>query len=82
LILSVGEEDEIAIGDVARYITEAMNFPGKLIFDTSKADGQFKKTASNKKLLSLHPHVKFTPFKEAIKTSCQWFEENFDSCRK
>jgi len=82
LILSVGEEDEISIGDVARLITEAMNFPGKLIFDTSKADGQFKKTASNKKLLSLHPTVKFTPTKEAIKTSCQWFEENFDTCRK
>jgi len=69
LILSVGEEDEVSIGDVARAITEAMNFKGKLIFDTTKADGQFKKTASNKKLLSLNPNVKFTPFSEAIKTS-------------
>jgi len=82
LILSVGEEDEISIADVATYITEAMEFKGKLIFDTTKADGQFKKTASNLKLKSLYPDLKFTPFKEAIKASCQWFVENYESARK
>jgi len=66
LILSVGEEDEISIADVATYITEAMEFKGKLIFDTTKADGQFKKTASNLKLKSLYPDLKFTPFKEGL----------------
>jgi GDP-L-fucose synthase len=33
-------------------------------FDTTKADGQYKKTASNKKLLSLYPDFKFTPIRE------------------
>lgn len=33
-------------------------------FDTSKADGQFRKPASNKKLLSLIGDFKFTPFHE------------------
>lgn len=33
-------------------------------FDTTKADGQFKKTASNKKLMSLYPSFKFTPIEE------------------
>lgn len=32
-------------------------------FDTTKADGQFKKTASNEKLLRLLPGFEFTPFK-------------------
>lgn len=31
-------------------------------FDSSKADGQFKKTASNAKLLKYLPDFKFTPF--------------------
>jgi len=31
-------------------------------FDTSKADGQFRKPASNKKLLGLIGDFKFTPF--------------------
>jgi len=82
IILSVGEEDEVSIRDVAEMVAEAMNFKGKLIFDTSKSDGQFKKTASNKKLLSLNPNVKFTPIREAIKVSCQWFEENYEHVRK
>jgi len=82
IILSVGEEDEVSIKEVAELIAEAMEFKGKLIFDTTKADGQFKKTASNKKLLALNPNVKFTPVKEAIKSSCQWFIDNYDTVRK
>jgi len=83
IILSVGEEDEVSIGDVAHMIAEAMEFKGKLIFDTSKADGQFKKTASNKKLKQLYgPELQFTPIKDAIKTSCQWFIDNYEKARK
>ena len=41
-----------------------MNFEGKIIFDTTKSDGQYKKTASNKKLQSLNPEFKFTPIQE------------------
>ncbi|EGC38936.1 hypothetical protein DICPUDRAFT_96732 [Dictyostelium purpureum] len=82
IILSVGEEDEISIADVAHLIAEAMDFKGKLIFDTSKADGQFKKTASNHKLKSLYPDLTFIPIKDAIKESCKWFIENYDTCRK
>ena len=38
-----------------------MKFEGNIVFDTSKSDGQFKKTASNKKLRELYPDFKFTP---------------------
>ena len=33
-------------------------------FDTTKSDGQFKKTASNAKLRQYLPDFKFTPFKQ------------------
>jgi len=82
VILSVGEEDEVSIGDVAKLVAESMNFKGKLIFDTTKADGQFKKTASNKKLMSLNPTFKFTPIKEAVQKSVDWFEKNYAEARK
>ncbi|RYH05204.1 hypothetical protein EON65_45345 [archaeon] len=64
IILSVGEEDEVSIGDVARHVAEAMGFKGRIVFDTSKSDGQFKKTASNKKLKELYPDFQFTPIDE------------------
>eukprot|EP01117_Protostelium_nocturnum_P014525 TRINITY_DN5533_c0_g1_i1.p1 TRINITY_DN5533_c0_g1~~TRINITY_DN5533_c0_g1_i1.p1 ORF type:complete len:318 (+),score=95.86 TRINITY_DN5533_c0_g1_i1:124-1077(+) len=81
LILSVGEEDEVSIADVAKEVVNAMEFDGNLVFDNTKSDGQFKKTASNRKLLSLYPNFKFTPWKEAVKKSVTWFVENQDKAR-
>eukprot|EP01039_Chlorochromonas_danica_P008814 gene8814-9718_t len=82
IILSVGEEDEVSIADVARHIADAMDFRGNIVFDTSKADGQFKKTASNQKLKTLYPEFKFTPIQEGLKESCKWFLENYGEARK
>jgi GDP-L-fucose synthase len=82
IILSVGEEDEVSIGDVAKYIAEAMDFKGRIIFDTSKSDGQFKKTASNKKLKDLYPDFEFMPIQYGIKQTCDWFIENYEIARK
>lgn len=84
LILSVGEEDEISIRAAAETVASAMGMdPSKdIVYDTSKADGQFKKTASNGKLRKLLPDFQFTPFATAIQTSCQWFRDNYETARK
>lgn len=82
IILSVGEEDEVSIADVAKMIAEAMGFEGEIQYDTSKPDGQFKKTASNKKLRSFLPDYKFKPIAEGIKASVDWFVAHYESARK
>ncbi|KAL0073654.1 hypothetical protein J3Q64DRAFT_1745390 [Phycomyces blakesleeanus] len=82
IILSVGEEDEVSIKDVADAIVKAIDFKGEYSFDTSRADGQFKKTASNEKLRKYLPDFKFTPFDVAVKESVEWFVANYDTCRK
>ncbi|KAF5924806.1 hypothetical protein HPG69_014467 [Diceros bicornis minor] len=51
-------------------------------FDTSKSDGQFKKTASNGKLRAYLPDFRFTPFKQAVKETCTWFTDNYEQARK
>ncbi|KAJ8279994.1 hypothetical protein COCON_G00070600 [Conger conger] len=55
-ILSVGEEDEVSIKEAAECVVESLGFKGQVVFDTSKADGQFKKTASNGKLRRYLPN--------------------------
>jgi hypothetical protein len=57
-------------------------------FDTTRADGQFRKPASNKKLLSLVSHdeseggsFKFTSFDEALEHTVGWFLQNYDTAR-
>ncbi|XP_072535400.1 GDP-L-fucose synthase-like [Salminus brasiliensis] len=82
IILSVGEEDEVSIKEAADSVVEALEFKGKVVYDTSKADGQFKKTASNAKLRKYLPDFTFTPFRKAIKETCDWFVVNYDTARK
>jgi GDP-L-fucose synthase len=82
IILSVGEEEEVSIKDVVHMIAKAMDYKGELIFDTDKADGQFKKTANNAKLRSLLPDFKFMPMEEGIKKSVDWFVANVETARK
>jgi len=81
IILSVDESAEISIKQAVELVTSAFNFTGEIIYDTSKADGQFKKTASNAKLRKYLPDFQFTPIDVAIKESVQWFKDNLDTAR-
>lgn len=82
ITLSVDEEAEVSIKDVALAVAKAMKFEGEIVFDTSKADGQFKKTASNKKLRRFKPDYSFTSIDEGVQKSVDWFLENYETCRK
>uniref|UniRef100_A0A8C6XN34 GDP-L-fucose synthase n=1 Tax=Naja naja TaxID=35670 RepID=A0A8C6XN34_NAJNA len=82
IILSVGEEEEVSIREAAECIAKAMDFKGQLLFDESRSDGQFKKTASNAKLRKYLPDFQFTPFDQAVKEMCDWFSANYDRARK
>ncbi len=83
IILSVSEKDEISIENVARIIAKEMNMEDKMFFETGYSDGQYKKTASNKKLTQWLPEpFTFTPIEEGIHKSIVWFIENYHKCRK
>ncbi|KAI0718563.1 epimerase-domain-containing protein [Cerioporus squamosus] len=83
LILSVGEDEEVSIKEAADAVVKAMGFTGEYKFDTSKADGQFRKPASNKKLMGLIKDTgfKFTPFDQALQESVEWFLQNYETAR-
>ncbi|CAG9770853.1 unnamed protein product [Ceutorhynchus assimilis] len=81
IVLSVDEESEVSIKQVAEDLAKAYNFQGKIVFDTTKADGQFKKTASNQKLRKYLPDFQFTPFSQAIQESVDWYKANHTSAR-
>jgi len=82
IILSVPEAAEVTIKEAALAVVEGMGYTGKVTFDTSKSDGQLKKTACNDKLMSLNPDFKFTAFREGVAKTCKWFETNYDVARK
>jgi GDP-L-fucose synthase len=82
IILSVDEASEVSIAQLAESIAKAFEFRGQIKFDATKADGQYKKTASNRKLREHLPDFKFVDFDNAIKESVDWFIKNYDQARK
>lgn len=83
IILSVSEIEEVPIEHVARLIARAFNYEQHMVFDNSFADGQFKKTADNGKLMNmLKEDFQFTTIEDGIKSSVEWFIDNYDEARK
>lgn len=80
IILSTSEE--VSIRDIVDIIVEIMNFKGKVIFDDSKPDGQFRKPSDNSKIKSYLPNFKFTPLYDGLKETIEWFEKNYNFIRK
>jgi len=77
----VDETQEKSIAQVAETLVQAFNFKGKVIYDTSAADGQYKKTASNTKLRKYLPDFQFIPFEQAIKETVDWYIKNYNQAR-
>lgn len=80
IILSTSEE--ISIVDVVDLLVKEFNFKGKVIFDTSKPDGQFRKPTDNSKLKKYLPNFAFTPIEEGLKETVQYFIQNYENARK
>ncbi|MPC15723.1 GDP-L-fucose synthase [Portunus trituberculatus] len=81
-IVPVDEEDEVSIKELSEIVMEEMGFKGSVTHDTSKADGQFKKTASNAKLRSYLPDFKFTPIRQGVRETVEWLTANYETARK
>lgn len=80
--LTVDEASEVSIAQVAQMVADAFQLEHGIVLDTSKSDGQHKKTASNHKLRNYLPDFKFTPLKDAVEETVQWFIHNFEKARK
>lgn len=71
-------EQEYSIKEVVQIITKRFNIPdNKIVFDTTKPSGQFRKPAK-----SDIPDWKFTSLEEGINKTIDWFIENYDNIRK
>ena len=74
--------NEISIKDLVDLLVKEFEFKGKVIFDDSKPDGQFRKPSDNSKLKSYLPDFKFISIEEGIKETVKWFKENYETARK
>ena len=77
IILSTDQNDEVSIKYVAEKIHSIFKNKNKIIFDTSFSDGQYKKTADNKKLKELFKDFKFTDINTGLTNTIEWFKNNY-----
>ena len=68
--------------DLVDIIVQCVGFKGKVVFDTNKPEGQFRKPADNTKLLTLFPEFKFTSVEDGLKETVNWFVENYERARR
>jgi GDP-L-fucose synthase len=80
IILST--DDEVSINYISKIIAKLFNYENRLVFDSSKSDGQYKKTADNSKLKKLLPNFEFTSIQNGIENTIDWFKQNYDICRR
>jgi GDP-L-fucose synthase len=81
--LNIGNTEEHSIASVAKKLVEYLEYDGKLVFNTDKPSGQFRKPSSNKRLLektSWRPED-YTPFDIALKKTCDWFKIAYPNVR-
>lgn len=71
MILSVPAADETSILNVAQIIADLAGVGLRL--DGSFADGQFKKTVTNRLLLDHFPGFVFTSLEEGLQRTVEWF---------
>lgn len=81
--LNIGNTEEYSIAFVAEKLKQYLEYDGKLIFNTEKPSGQFKKPSSNKKLLEKTSWKldDYTPFDVALKNTCEWFKIMYPNVR-
>lgn len=79
IILTQGVET--SIHDLVQFVAEAMEFSGKVVYDISKPDGQFRKPSDPSALLSALPEFDFTRLQDGIQKTVEWFRQNYPNVR-
>lgn len=80
IILSSGLE--ISIMDILKIVAGKMGFKGKVVFDTTKPDGQYRKPSDTTKLRKYLPEFEFTTIEKGIEETVEWFTSNYPNVRK
>ncbi|CAB4757482.1 unannotated protein [freshwater metagenome] len=79
LILSSGIE--VSIHKLVTTIAKLMNFTGKIVFDPTKPDGQFRKPSDAETLRQFLPDFTYLSLEEGLTRTIRWFERNYPEIR-
>jgi GDP-L-fucose synthase len=71
--VNLGSGNEISIKDLAEMIVRLTNFSGKLVWDTSKPNGQPRRGLDVSRAETLFGFRAGTPFEEGLRRTIEWY---------
>jgi len=79
--LMITSGQEVSVKDMALAVAELMDFEGEVVFETDKPSGQYRKPADPKRMKEVIGDFDFTPWKQGLKITIDWFLENYPNVR-
>lgn len=79
--VNIGNPNCVSIENLAKMICEEIGFEGRVRFDSTKPDGQYKKPSSNEKLRSLGWDGEYTPIREGLRETIKSFISRYPNVR-
>lgn len=73
---NIGSNEEVSIKDAVAMVAEVMGYDGPIFWDESKPAGQHRKPSQGGRI----PY-EYTPLKEGLKLTCEWFAANYPNVR-
>jgi GDP-L-fucose synthase len=75
--INFGAGFEISIKDLVELIAKLTGFKGKIVWDTTKPDGQPRRCLDTTKAFKEFGFKAKTPFEEGLKKTIQWYKQIF-----
>ena len=80
--VNIGNTEEYSIKEIVAMLCDLLEYDGTVVWNTDKPNGQFRKPSSNQKLLDLGwKKEAYTPLREGLKKTCEWFIMNYPNVR-
>jgi GDP-L-fucose synthase len=74
--VNLGSQFEISIAELAHLIGDLTGFTGKIVFDTSKPDGQPRRKIDTSRATEEFDFTAQIPFATGIKQTLEWYKEH------
>jgi GDP-L-fucose synthase len=74
--VNIGAGFEISIKDLAEKIKAIVGYTGKIIWDSTKPDGQPRRMLDTSRAQSEFGYVSTTDFATGLKETIEWYQQN------
>ena len=76
--VNLGTNHEIAIKDLVETICELMDFPGEIVWQTDKPNGQPRRCLDTQRAKEKFGFVAETEFRQGLKNTIEWYRQHAD----